>query len=146
MRPSPTNMATTNATGSNATATHALRRSCSAGLEGPTRSPVSLIMLCLHDSTYCLDAHLLADRRPGPMALLAPGHRPLCCTARHGQNQHLPQRQAAVAQERERQPVGVPDALDATLGRRDDVAEARAGQVGQLDALEVGPQRLDRVE
>jgi hypothetical protein len=38
-----------------------------------------------------------------------------------------------------------PDPLDATLGRGGDLGEALAGQVGQLHALEVGPQRLDRV-
>jgi hypothetical protein len=41
--------------------------------------------------------------------------------------------------------VGVADPPNATLGRRDDV-EGVTGQVGQLHALEVGPQRLDRVE
>src|SRR5215208_1779248 len=57
-----------------------------------------------------------------------------------------PQGQAAVPQERVGQPVGATDALDATLGRGDDVVEGVAGQVGQLHAFEVGPQRLDRVE
>jgi hypothetical protein len=42
--------------------------------------------------------------------------------------------------------MGVADALDATLGRRDDVVEGVAGEVGQLHPLEVGPQRLDRVQ
>ena len=42
--------------------------------------------------------------------------------------------------------VGVADPVDATLGRRDDLLEGVAGQVGQLHALEVGPQRLDRVQ
>ena len=42
--------------------------------------------------------------------------------------------------------VGVADPLDAALGRRDDLVEALAGQVGQLGALEAGPQGLDRVE
>ncbi len=41
---------------------------------------------------------------------------------------------------------GAPDALDATLGRGGDVVEGVAGEVGQLHALEVGPQRLDLVE
>ena len=51
-----------------------------------------------------------------------------------------------MAQERVGQVVGVPDPLDATLGRGDDVVEALAGQVGQLHALEVGPRPLDRVQ
>jgi hypothetical protein len=42
--------------------------------------------------------------------------------------------------------VGVADPLDAALGRLDDLLEGVAGQVGQLHALEAGPQRLDRVE
>ena len=42
--------------------------------------------------------------------------------------------------------VGVADPLDATLGRRYDLVEGVAGEVGQFHALEVGPQRLDRVE
>jgi hypothetical protein len=42
--------------------------------------------------------------------------------------------------------VGLADPLDATLGRRDDLVEALAGQVGQLHALEAGPQSLDWVE
>jgi len=41
---------------------------------------------------------------------------------------------------------GAPDALDAPLGRRGDLGEGVAGQVGQFHALEVGPQRLDRVQ
>src|SRR4029453_8319920 len=43
-----------------------------------------------------------------------------------------------------RQMVGAPDAVDATLGRRDDPIEALAGQVGQLHAIDAGPQRLAR--
>jgi len=42
----------------------------------------------------------------------------------------LTQRQTAVAEEREGKVVGVADLLDATLGRRDHVIEALAGQVG----------------
>jgi hypothetical protein len=42
--------------------------------------------------------------------------------------------------------MGVADAVNATAGRRDDVVEGVAGEVGQLRALEVGPQRLDRVQ
>ncbi len=34
--------------------------------------------------------------------------------------------------------MGVADPLDATLGRRNDVVEGAAGQVGQLHPLEVG--------
>jgi hypothetical protein len=49
-------------------------------------------------------------------------------------------------QERVGQVVGAADALDATLGRRSDVVEALAGQVGQLHALEIGPEPLNRVE
>jgi hypothetical protein len=33
------------------------------------------------------------------------------------------------------------DPLDAAFGRRDDVVEGVSCQVGQLQALEVGPQR-----
>jgi hypothetical protein len=36
--------------------------------------------------------------------------------------------------------------LDATLGRGGDLLDGVGGQVGQLDSLEVGPQRLDRVQ
>src|SRR5215211_1901997 len=53
-----------------------------------------------------------------------------------------PQGQTAVAQEREGQMVGVANPLDAKLGRRNDVVEGVAGEVGQLHPLEVGPQRL----
>jgi hypothetical protein len=51
-----------------------------------------------------------------------------------------------VAQEREGQVVGAPDPLDTTLGRRDDLVEALAGQVGQLYRLEAGPQPLNGVQ
>ena len=40
--------------------------------------------------------------------------------------------------------MGGPDALDAALGG--DLGEGAGGQVGQLGALEVGPQALDRVQ
>jgi hypothetical protein len=50
-----------------------------------------------------------------------------------------------VGQGREGQ-VGVADPPDAAVGRRNDVVEALAGQVGQLHPLEVGPQRVDRVQ
>jgi hypothetical protein len=42
--------------------------------------------------------------------------------------------------------VGVADAVNAAFGCRDDVVEGVAGEVGQLHPLEVGPQRLDRVQ
>jgi hypothetical protein len=42
--------------------------------------------------------------------------------------------------------VGVPDALDATVGRRNDVVEGCRRRVGQLHALEAGPQALHRVQ
>jgi hypothetical protein len=41
---------------------------------------------------------------------------------------------------------GVPEPLDAALGGGDDVVEGIAGEVGQLHPVEVGLQRLDRVE
>ena len=42
--------------------------------------------------------------------------------------------------------VGAPDALDAPLGRRDDLLQGVTGQIGQLHPLGAGPQRLDRVQ
>ena len=56
-----------------------------------------------------------------------------------------PEGQAAVTKERVGQVVGVADSLDATLGRGGHLAEGVAGQVGQLHALQVGPQRLHGV-
>ena len=42
--------------------------------------------------------------------------------------------------------VGGLDPRNAALGRRDDLGEGVAGQVGQLHPLEAGPQRLHRVQ
>ena len=41
---------------------------------------------------------------------------------------------------------GAPEPLDTALGRRGDLLQGVAGQVGQLHPLEAGPQRLDRVQ
>jgi hypothetical protein len=41
--------------------------------------------------------------------------------------------------------VGAPDPLNASLGRRNDIVEAVACEVGQLGALKAGPQRLNRL-
>jgi hypothetical protein len=60
--------------------------------------------------------------------------------ARPEGNDLLPQRQAAVPQERVRPVWGAPDPPDATLGHRGDLLQGVAGQVGQLHPLEAGPQ------
>lgn|SRR6266540_7529844 len=54
--------------------------------------------------------------------------------------------EAGVGEEPGDQLVAGADALDAVLGRVGDLAQGGAGQVGQLGALEVGPQVLHRVE
>ena len=49
-----------------------------------------------------------------------------------------------MSQERIRQPLRWTDPLDPLPARLDGLAEGVAGQVGQLLALEIGPQRLNR--
>jgi hypothetical protein len=53
---------------------------------------------------------------------------------------------ARCGQESDDQAIAVADALDASLGLVGDLGEGVAGEVGQLAALEVRPQVLDRVE
>jgi hypothetical protein len=49
-------------------------------------------------------------------------------------------------QERVGQVRGGSDSLDAAVGLGDHLTKGRAGEVGELDGLEAGPQPLDRVE
>ena len=51
-----------------------------------------------------------------------------------------------MSQEPHHQRVAVADPLDALLGLVGDLGHGVGGAVGQLGALEVGPQVLDRVE
>jgi hypothetical protein len=39
-----------------------------------------------------------------------------------------------------------PDAVNASMGLLDDFGQGRAGEVGQLDGLEAGPQALGRIQ
>ena len=51
-----------------------------------------------------------------------------------------------MGQEPDHQAVAVADPLDAVLGLVGNLGDGVAGAVGQLAALEVGPQVFDRVE
>jgi hypothetical protein len=51
-----------------------------------------------------------------------------------------------VGREPDDQAVAVADPLDTVLRLVGDLGHGVAGEVGQLDALEVGPQALDRIE
>jgi hypothetical protein len=41
---------------------------------------------------------------------------------------------------------GAADPVDAAVGLVENLGQGRAGEVGQLDGLEAGPQVLDRVQ
>jgi hypothetical protein len=51
-----------------------------------------------------------------------------------------------VGEESDDQAVAVADPPDAVVGLIDDLSKAIAGEVGQLAALEVGPEALGRVQ
>jgi hypothetical protein len=54
--------------------------------------------------------------------------------------------ESGVGEEADHQGVAVADSLDAVLGLVGDPGDGVAGAVGELAALEVGPQVFDRVE
>jgi hypothetical protein len=51
-----------------------------------------------------------------------------------------------VGQEPDDQILGLADPLDAVFGGVGDLSQRRGGPIGELNALEVGPQVFDRIQ